>query len=214
LEWQQVEGRWFDQDRDQHLELTPDRLVVEVIRAPMQVNVYHGDLQNGTVALTPLVASWPGEEAPNRPRQQSWKLDLDGNIMGLQTAARVWSLKKAESVTIGHPRAELTGLWRQVKQGSSEIQYFEFTPWATLVTITYEAGGAGAQAKSGPLLPLAQWWEYSSPEPGVLALDGVTLETENAKTRAKYSLDANTLTLDLLGQTYTLRKTDSVEITL
>lgn len=204
IAWTEVEGRWYDQDRDQHMEVTPNHLVMEVFRAPANIKVYRADLKGDDLVLEPTSYPWSAKAKP--PERQVWTLEFEPGLIGLQTSGRVWVLKRGGTTSDAPPRKELTGLWRQVNSKTNTIDYIEFTPWSTIVAVTWQASAQGARPK-----PMAEWWAYTSPESGTLELDGVTLASGDAQQTAEYSLESNTLTLDIGERHYTLRRSDSYE---
>lgn len=207
-DWNDIEGIWLDQDRDCHLEFTPHRLAVEVVRNPAQVLQWQAKLEQGVLALHPLSKSWTSSGQP--PKAQRWFCQRRSDMLALTTDSRVWNLKK--KVITERPREELVGLWRQVRKDDQKINYVEFTPWASVITLTWqpETPRNAAQGKNADK-QIAEWWTYDSPESGVLQAEGVTRGRALARSRATYSLESNTLTLRLGSETYTLRKTDRVE---
>lgn len=198
----------MDQDRDVHLEITPGRLALQVSRNPAMVSLWRPDLHEGVLSLDPLSRSWnpKGQD----PRAERWACHRQGSRLTLQTDTRLWNLEKKTDV--GRPRRELTGLWRQVRQTDQKIDYVEFTPWSTVVSLTWQPDNVGSEPGQAPATRrVAEWWAYSSPEQGVLSLEGISRESARSVLRADYTLENNTVTLKLNGTVYTLRKTDRVE---
>ncbi len=198
----------MDQDRDVHLELTPGHLALQVSRNPAMVALWRPDLRGEELTLEPLSRAWnpKGQD----PQPERWACQRQGSRLTLQTDTRLWNLEKKTDA--GRPRRELTGLWRQVRQTDQKIDYVEFTPWSTVVSLTWQPENGEARPGQAPATRrIAEWWSYTSPEEGVLMLEGVSRSSARSILRAGYTIESNTVTLNLNGTVYTLRKTDRVE---
>lgn len=199
---------WLDQDRDVHLEMTPGKLAVQIARNPALISVWTPSLKEGELDLAPLSQAWSPKGTALKPER--WSCQRSGSRLILQTESRLWTLEKKSDP--GRPRSELTGLWRQVRQLDQKIDYIEFTPWSTLVSVTWQPEHASSKPGQAPATRrIAEWWAYSSDEAGRLTLDGLTRGSARSQIQADYALENNTVTLKLNGTTYTLRKTERVE---
>ena len=204
-----VMGLWLDQSKDRLLELTPHKIAVEVFKNPYQVLAYKFELEDGELELNNiskryfakkgLVSSRPSLENP--VPVNAWNLEVKNHEdLLVHRDSRIWNLKKSSSHREGLDN--LTGLWGQFRDDGRK-DYFEFTPWSTLVVLRCLTEAELEQTA-------CEWWRYEELGEHKLRLKGVTQDEGEQEKTVVYSLDGNVLTMKLNGKTYTLTRSEEL----
>lgn len=164
---ERLPGRWIDLKDDRFVEFGPRGLAAEVAPDAFHVDTYQWKPLGGNrVSMTRLTAPEAGTtvewDLSFRDDDQELRIPLPGG--------RFRSLKRVEPGEIEVPALE--GLWIYSARAENRREFFEFTPWGTLISQRYFPYVDWAEPGPEGFQPVGAWANVNLEPPTAFSLTG------------------------------------------